>query len=161
MNKQMIKDERVISAKRKIQSDGFSIVWFLLLISVLVQQYVFKAPFSQYVVEMVIWLTMSVYILILNIAKGNDIYLTNNKKSSLLIIIQSVFTGAAVAIIITIQNYFKYSEKVHDTIIKNTIAVAAVSFISATLGVFVILKILSYFNSKKQQRINSKLDDDD
>ena len=161
MNKQMIKDERVISAKRKIQSDGFSIVWFLLLISVLVQQYVFKAPFSQYVVEMVIWLTMSVYILILNIAKGNDIYLTNNKKSSLLIIIQSVFTGAAVAIIITIQNYFKYSEKVHDTIIKNTIAVAAVSFISATLGVFVILKILSYFNSKKQQRINSKLDDDE
>ena len=77
----MNKDERVISAKRKIQSDGFSIVWFLLLISVLVQQYVFKAPFSQYVVEMVIWLTMSVYILILNIAKGNDIYLTNNKKA--------------------------------------------------------------------------------
>ena len=106
-------------------------------------------------------MTTTVYILILNIAKGNDIYLTNNKKSSLLIIIQSVFTGAAVAIIITIQNYFKYSEKVHDTIIKNTIAVAAVSFISATLGVFVILKILSYFNSKKQQRINSKLDDDE
>lgn len=159
MNKNMIKDERVISAKRKIQSDGFGIVWFLLLISVLVQQFVFKSPVSQYVVEMVIWLAMSVYILILNIAKGNDIYPATNKKSNSLIIIQSVFTGLVITIINTIQNYFQYGEKVQDTIIKNTVTVAVVSFISATLGVFVLLKMLSYLNSKKQQKINSELDD--
>ena len=161
MNKKMIIDERVISAKRKIQSDGFGFVWFLLLISVLVQQFVFKAPVSQYIVEMVIWLAMSVYILIFNIAKGNEIYPANNKRSNSLIIIQSVFTGLVIAIINTIQNYFQYGGTVQDTIVKNTISVAIISFISATVASFILLRVLSYLNSKKQQKINSELDDEE
>lgn len=159
MNNKMIKDERVTSVKRKIQSDGFGIVYLLLLISVLVQQLVFKAPISQYAVEMVIFFAMSVYIIIFNFIKGNDLYPSNNKRNNFRIIIQSVFTGLTIAIINTIQNYFQYGEAVQDTIVKHTISVAAVSFISATVGVFVLLKLLSYLNSKKQQKINNELDD--
>ena len=161
MNNKMIKDERVTSVKRKIQSDGFGIVYILLLISVLVQQFVFKAPISQYVVEMVLFFAMSVYIIIFNIVKGNDLYPSNNKKSNTLIIIQSVFTGLTIALINTVQNYFQYGEVVQDTLVKHTVLVAIISFISTTVAVFVLLKVLSYLNNKKQQKINSELDDDE
>ncbi len=160
MNNKMIKDERVTLLKRKIQSDGFGIVWLILLISVLVQQYL-QAPVSQYVVEMVIWLAMSVYILIFNFLKGNDLYPSNNKKSNTLIIIQSLLVGLTIAIINTVQNYFQYSGVVEDTIVKHTVMVAVISFVSATVGTFAVLKVLSYFNRKKQEKINKDLDEEE
>ncbi len=160
MIKNEMKDERIILSKRKIQSDGFMIVWFVLLISALVQQHL-DVPVSQYAVEMVVFLSMSVYLLIFNVIKGNDIYPANNKKSNSLIIFQSVFTGLTITIINTVQNYYQYGEVVQDTIVKHIISVAAVSFISATIGVFVVLKMLAYLNEKKQQRINRDLDNEE
>ncbi len=158
--KNEIRDERIILSKRKIQSDGFMIVWLILLISVLVQQYL-ESPVSHYIVEMVIFISMSIYLLIFNMIKGNEVYPSNNKKSNTLIIIQSIFTGLVITIINTTQNYFRYGDVVEDTIVMHIISVAVVSFISATIGVFVVLKLLFYLSDKKQQKINSNLDIDE
>ncbi len=155
-----MKDERIILSKRKIQSDGFMIVWFVLLVSTLIQQSL-GASVSQYIVETVIWLSMSIYMLVLNFAKGNDVYPTNHNKSNSLILIQSLFTGLVIAIINTTQNYLKYSEAAQDAIVMHVVSVAVISFISATIAVFVVLKALAYFNSKNQQKINDKLDDEE
>ncbi len=155
-----MKDERIILSKRKIQSDGFMIVWFILLISTLVQQYL-DAPVSQYVVEMLVWLSMSVYLLIFNMIKGNDIYPASDKKSSSVIAIQSIFTGLVISIINTIQNYFSYDVTAKENIVMHIISVAVVSFVSATIMSFIVLKTLAYLNDKKQQKINSGLDIED
>ncbi len=161
MNNKMVKDERVVSAKRKIQSDGFALVWLLLWVSVLVQQFVFNAPLSQYLVELVIVLAMSFYILVANVLKGNDLNLSNSKRSKVLMIVQSLIAGATVAVINTVQNYYQYGDVVQDTIVQNTIAVAAVTFISATVGTFLVLKVVAWINTKRQDRINDRLNIDE
>ena len=158
--KKGLSDERVILSKRKIQSDGFMLVYFILLISILIQQFL-EAPVSQYIVEMVVWIAMSVYLLICNLVKGNDIYPSKNGKSNSFIILQSVFTGIIIAIITTIQNYFSYGEIVKDTIVFNAIAVGAVSFISASIMTFLVLKLFAYLNDKKQEKINADLNDEE
>ncbi len=160
MNSKRIKDERVTLAKRKIQSDGFWLVWIILLASTLVQQWL-KAPVSQYVVEVIIWLSMSVYVLIFNIAKGHDEYPSSGKNSNRLIIVQSFFTGLVVATINTVQNYFEYGERIQESIILNTVSVAAVSFISASFVAFAVLKLLAYLNAKRQKKINDMLDNNE
>lgn len=48
MKKQAIIDERVLLQKSKIGSDGFQILLIGLIASILIQQYIFDAPFSQY-----------------------------------------------------------------------------------------------------------------
>ncbi len=157
-NKMM--DERVILSRRKIQSDGFTITWFILLISVLIQQYL-KAPTSQYIVELVIFLSMSVYLLIFNFVKGNDMYPENSKKGNSIILTQSIFTGLIITIINTTQNYFNYGNIVKDTIAFHIVSVAAVSFITSTTMAFLTLKTLAYLNDKKQQKIIDDLDMDE
>ncbi len=159
MKNEMI-DERIIFSKRKIQSDGFMIVWLILLVSTLVQQYL-GAPITQYIVEIVVFLFMSVYLLFFNLVKGNEFYPTGNKKSNALIITQSIFTGLVIAVINTVQNYFNYSDKVQDSVVIHVSAVAVVSFISGTVVTFVVLKILAYLNEKRQQKINTCLDNDE
>lgn len=47
MKNKIQKDERVLVQKRKIGSDAFNMLFFGLLISVLVQQYLFNSPFTQ------------------------------------------------------------------------------------------------------------------
>lgn len=45
-------DERVISQRRKIQSDGFQFLIYALFLSVLIQQIFLQAPPSQYMAEL-------------------------------------------------------------------------------------------------------------
>ncbi len=152
-----ISDERVIFSKRKIQSDGFIIVWFVLLVSTLVQQHL-GAPISQYIVEVVVFISMSIYLLVFNFVKGNEMYPAINKKSNILVLIQSVFTGLVISVINTIQNYMEYGDIVQDSISTHVISVAVISFISGTIGTFIVLKILAYLNNQKQKKIISGLD---
>lgn len=106
----MQNDERVLAQKRKIQSDGFAILFFGLLLSVLVQQYIFNAPVSQYIVELILFIIMSIYLIVRNIMVGNDIFSTNTSSdtsSKKIIIINSFVCGLTITIINTTLNYIK------------------------------------------------------
>lgn len=159
MKKHIQQDERVVAEKRKIGSDAFNIVWLGLLISVLVQQYLFDAPFSQYAVEMVLYIAASIYVVIRNLLGGNDLFFSK-KRGQLIVIINSLVCGITVTIINTILNYVKYSEATPLPIGINTVVVAGITFASATLIAFIPLELMYLANKKKQAKIEKLLDDD-
>lgn len=53
MKKNILNDERVINEKRKITNEAFSLIMLILISSILVQQFVFKAHFSEYATEFI------------------------------------------------------------------------------------------------------------
>lgn len=74
MKREKIQDERIIFQKQKIGSDAFGIVFFGLLISVLLQQFVFEATFSQYAAEFILFVVAAIYIIVRNIMVGIDLF---------------------------------------------------------------------------------------
>ena len=160
MRKNIMQDERIIISKRKIQSDGFQIVWLVLLVSVLVQQYLFNAPFTQYAVEFFIFIAMSIYVLIANIVTGNDLF-TSKRRGHITIMINSLVAGAIVAMINTAINYMNYNDKIQHPVVLHIALVAGIIFISTTLLAFVVLEIFYSINNKKQQSIDKKLNAED
>lgn len=160
MKNQIQKDERVLAQKRKIGSDAFNILWIALIISVLVQQYFFNAPFVQYAVEIVLFIAVSIYIIIRNLIYGNDLF-ASKKGGQAIVIINSLFCGCTVTIINTILNYMQYSETVKLPIAINTVLVGGITFISATATAFVGLELMYLANNKKQKNIESHLNDNE
>lgn len=160
MKKHIQQDERILAQKRKIGSDAFNIVWIGLLISVLVQQYLFDAPFIQYAVEIILFIAASIYIVARNLLGGNDIF-ASKKGSHMLVIINSLVCGITVTIINTILNYVKYSHATPLPIDLNTVLVAGITFVCATITAFVPLELLYLANKKKQEKIETLLNADD
>lgn len=160
MKNQIQKDERVLAQKRKIGSDAFNILWIALIISVLVQQYFFNAPFVQYAVEIVLFIAVSIYIIIRNLIHGNDLF-ASKKGGQAIVIINSLVCGCTVTIINTILNYMQYSETVKLPIGINTVLVGGITFISATATAFVGLELMYLANNKKQKNIESHLNDNE
>lgn len=160
MKNKIQKDERVLAQKRKIGSDAFNILWIGLIISVLVQQYLFNAPFLQYAVEIVLFIMASIYIIIRNLIDGNDLF-SSKKGGQSIVIINSLVCGFTVAIINTILNYMQYSETFKLPITINTVLVAGITFISATATAFVALELIYLMNKKKQKNIESYLNDNE
>lgn len=160
MKNQTLKDERVINGKRKIQSHGFQIVWLVLLITVLIQQYLYKAPFTQYAVEFLIVIGMSIYVVIANIIIGNDIF-NSKKRGQVIIVINSLVTGITVSVISTIINYINYSDKIQHSTPIHLALVSGITFLSTTALAFIVLEIFYFINNKKQEAIDKKLNEDD
>lgn len=160
MKKHIQQDERILAQKRKIGSDAFNIVWIGLLISVLVQQYIFDAPFAQYAVELILFIAASIYVVVLNLLGGNDLF-ASKKGNHMLVIINSLVCGITVAIINTILNYVKYSAATPLPIGLNTVLVAGITFVCATITAFIPLELLYLANKKKQARIENLLNADD
>lgn len=159
MRREKIQDERILIQKRKIGSDAFQILFYGLLLSVLIQQYMFNAPFSQYAVEVILFLAISVYIIVRNIMVGNDLF-ESSKYSQKLVVLNSLVTGLVVAIINTTLNYMKLGEWFKRDII-NTLLVAAVTFLSSSIITFIAFETLYIVNKKKQEKIESMLNDED
>lgn len=159
MKKNKVQDERIINAKRKIQSDGFQIVWLVLIISVLIQQYLYKAEFIQYAVEFFILIAMSVYLICANLGVGNDLF--DSSRSKYTLIINSLVTGIIVTIINTTVNVMNYGDKVKGPLIGHIALVAGITFISITALSYVVLKGVYFINKKKQQALDKKLKDED
>ena len=159
MKKKKIKDERVLSQKRKIGNDAFQIISLGLFLSVLVQQYIFDAPFSQYAVEMILLITVSLYVIVRNIMVGNDIF-DSNKVNQRVVIINSIICGIIITIVNTILNYIKFRE-IFTTDIVNSVVVSLVTFVCASFVSFVVLQILYVINKRKQIQIEIQLEDDD
>ena len=159
MKKKKIQDERVLSQKRKIGNDAFQIISLGLFLSVLVQQYIFDAPFSQYAVEMILLITVSLYVIVRNIMVGNDIF-DSNKVNQRVVIINSIICGIIITIVNTILNYIKFRE-IFTTDIVNSVVVSLVTFVCASFVSFVVLQILYVINKRKQIQIEIQLEDDD
>lgn len=159
MKKKKIQDERVLSQKRKIGNDAFQIISLGLFLSVLVQQYIFDAPFSQYAVEMILLITVSLYVIVRNIMVGNNIF-DSNKVNQRVVIINSIICGIIITIVNTILNYIKFRD-IFITDIVNSVVVSLVTFVCASFVSFVVLQILYVINKRKQIQIEIQLEDDD
>lgn len=67
-------DERVINERRKIQSDGYQLLVYALLISIVIQQFFMQGPPSQYMAEFLCLIGAGIYNLVRNIKIGNNLY---------------------------------------------------------------------------------------
>jgi TctA family transporter len=159
MKNQTIIDERVLLQKRKIGSDGFQILLIGLLASILIQQYIFDAPFSQYAVEYAFFICSSFYVLLRNLMVGNNIF-SSNKSSKNLVVVNSIVCGLTITVINTVLNYIKLGD-LFITDIGNTIMLSGITFVCATVGAFIIFEMLYLINKKKQEKIESMLNDDE
>lgn len=159
MRNQKNHDERVLAQKRKIQSDAFVILFFGLLLSVLIQQYIFNAPVSQYIVEIIFFISSSIYLLIRNILDGNDIF-TSSKSAQAIIIINSLVSGLTITVISTTLNYVKLGD-LFKTDLANTLIISLVTFLSSTIIAYIAFKLLYIANLKRKQQIEAKFKDED
>lgn len=155
-----ITDEREINERRKIGSDAFAILMFILLVSTLVKQFVFKTPPVSYAVEIGSFVLMSFYVVFRNIASGHSIY-GNEKKAKYIPLLNSLVTALTVTVVIGVQNYLQYGSRYQGGDMKYFLGILAVTFISAFLGTFVVMTLFASMNKAKQDKINSRLDEEE
>lgn len=148
MKNNKIHDERILLARRKIQSDAYGWVVWVLMISIIVQQFFMKAPFAQYAVEFFVLIGCGLYISIRHFKEGIDIWSPkgDGKKKLLL---NTIISGIISVII------FAWLSGEHDI---KTLTSYLVSFV---LFFFVFRSAIIFINKKKQQTIENKLDEDE
>lgn len=152
MKKQKITDERVLAQKRKIGSEAFQILCLGLLASILIQQYIFEAPLSQYAVEFVLLFLGSLYVLIRNFIEGNDIVNSGQKQ----IVIGSLVCGVVVAVLSAVLN-----EHLFKLGILSALLAIFITFLCATASSFAVLKLFYLATKKRQKNIETQLNDDE
>lgn len=155
MKKQKVTDERILAQKRKIGSDAFQILFLVLLASILIQQYIFKASFSQYAVEFVLFVSSSLYVLIRNFMAGNDIF-DSAKSSQKLIVINSLVCGVVVAVVSALLN-----EHLFKSGIASALLAIFITFLCATVASFAVLKLFYLANKNRQKNIETHMNDDE
>jgi hypothetical protein len=160
MKRQNMQDERVSAQQRKINSEAYSILMIVLLASILVQQFLLDAPFEQYAAEFICFFGVSIYMIVRYMTLGLNIY-GEGKRAKSIPLVNSIVTGITVTVINGVLNYTRYAEHYKEDSIGFFIATLAVSFISATVSVFILLSCLSYLNKKKQAKIQKQLDEDE
>lgn len=154
-----IQDERIIFQKRKIGSDAFGIIFYGLLISILIQQYMFDAPFPQYAAEFILFMVAAIYVVCRNIIVGNNLF-NNSFKGQKIVVINSVVCGLTIAVITTTFNTMNYGfEKMGGATL---IAITAfITFFCGALTSFIGFEILYILNKKRQKQIDDKYNDSD
>ncbi|WP_297638419.1 DUF6773 family protein [uncultured Clostridium sp.] len=147
-------DERVINEKRKITNEAFSLVMVFLIGSILVQQYVFNAPFKEYIVEFICFFGALIYIMIKNTLVGNKLISENiNKKKT--IIVNSITTGGVISII-TIYRMID-TTGITSEIIPTVITTFLVGALSSVIAFYAITKL----NEHKVKKIEESYDEED
>ena len=155
MKKNLIHDERAVAQKRKIGSEACNLLLGGLIISLLIKEYVFNVPFSQYVTELLCLFGALIYIVIRNIIAGNDLCETkNNGKKS--VVLMSLFGGLVTCVTSGIANYARYGEKYTDGIF--FLITLAILFVSGTVVTFLICLPIYKLNQKRQKKIAEELD---
>ncbi len=148
MKNNKIQDERILLERRKIQSRGYTWLVTILLASIIVQQFIMKAPFAQYAVEFYVLIGCGIYNIISNYKKGIDIWnpTSDGKKK---ILLNTLVSGIASVILFAVLsgNYQ----------INNLI-----SYFVTFVAFFYILRLIMIgINNKKQQAIIKELNDGD
>ena len=160
MKRQNMQDERVAVQRRKINSEAHGILMIMLIISMLVQQFLLNAPFEQYAAEFICFFGMSIYMIVRYMMLGLNIY-GEGKRAKGITLLNSIVAGIVVTVINGISNYTQYAEHYKENEIGYFVAVLAITFVSATILVFVALSFLNFLNKKKQAQIQKQLDKDE
>ncbi|WP_417201894.1 DUF6773 family protein [Acetoanaerobium sticklandii] len=148
MKNNKIQDERILMVRRKIQSDAYGCLVWVLIISIIVQQFFMKSPFAQYAVEFFALIGCGLYISIRHFKEGIDIFSPkgDGKKKLLL---TSIRTGVVSLIIFALLSG-KYDIK---TLI--------LYFVNFVIFFFVLNSGIIFINKKKQQTIENKLNEEE
>ena len=148
MESNKIQDERILLERRRIQSRGYAYVVYILLISIIVQQFFMNAPFAQYAVEFFVLIGCGIYNVTSNYMKGIDIWNPrgDGKKQILLGTLISGFVSVILYAVLSgqyeINNlvfYFGYF----------------------VIFFFVVRLIMVGLNKKKQEAIDKQLNKDE
>ena len=157
MKKGRVQDERIISQRRKIGSAAFGIVFYGLLVSMLIQQFVFDAPFSQYAAEFILFFVAAAYIVVGNIRAGNDLFYGGHNGQKI-VIINSLVSGFAMAAIAVVLNTLKYGfGQMGGAALMATTAL--ITFFCGTLLAFLGFETIYIFNQRKQKQMDDKYND--
>lgn len=148
MQNKEITDERIIAQKRKIQSNAFSILVGLLLVSILFQQYILKAPVTQFAGEIFALIVVGIYVPVMNIKLGLDVGNPNTKNHKKLLI-NSLFLSASSTVIFSLAS----GEK--------TIGSAMLFFLTFILVYLLVNFLLNYFVEKRQKQIDQELNQEE
>ncbi len=97
--KKIIEDERIVAEKRRIESIAYRGVVYLLLASIVIQQFFLNAAFSQYAVEFLVLIICGIYTLISSYMKGIDI-INNAGKSRKMRVGSIVLTGIVAVLLL-------------------------------------------------------------
>jgi hypothetical protein len=136
-----IQDERIISLKRKIQSDAYQILIFCLLLSIIIQQFLMNAPFSQFAAEFCVLIGIGLYTTVCHLLTGIDIW-NSTKQSNLKILINSGTTG-----IISTGIYIILTGG------KNTLMIV-LFFCVVSVCYFIVHFLFSLLNTKRQKQMD-------
>ncbi|HHT49672.1 MAG TPA: hypothetical protein GXZ98_10335 [Firmicutes bacterium] len=158
MRKGKIQDERILNQRRQIGNDAFQILFWALLLSILIQLYLFGAAFAQYAVEFILLLGISGYVIIRNIIAGNDLF--ESEYSQKQVVVKSLVTGLLVAAVNTMLNYIKFRIPLKGNVL-NSLFILGITFLSVSVLVFAVLESIYLFNKKRQKQIESMLDKED
>ncbi|MEG0847338.1 MAG: DUF6773 family protein [Niameybacter sp.] len=154
MKKSIKQDERVVSEKRKIGSDACQLLMVYLIGSVLVQQYVFQAPFKAYAVEFVGFFGASLYIVIRALMRGHEV--VPKKNATKTAVINSLVTGVTIALVtvfLNSGNATTVSEK------GGALAMSiGISFVVATGASFVLYMGMNWWSRKRQKALEQECD---
>ena len=153
MKKNILNDERVINEKRKITNEAFSLIMLILISSILVQQFVFKAHFSEYATEFICFFWALIYILIRNISVGNKIINDDSKKKKIIIT-----NCLVIGIVITIINGFQVVKESNNTL---EIFITLIgTFLISTIAAAITMTVITKLNQHKINKIEIEFDDD-
>lgn len=147
-----IQDERVINEKSKIINQAFYLIMIFLISSILVQQYVFKAGFKEYLTEAICFFGGCIYIIIRNISVGNSLVPKNKSK---LVMVNSFTSGLVIALVSGYNSIGK-------NMATNEIIIAMISsFLVGIAGAFVTYFVIIKLNERKIKKLEAEFDDDD
>lgn len=148
MKNNKIQDERILLIRRKIQSEAYGWLVWILIISIIVQQFFIKAPFSQYVVEFFTLIVGGIYISVRHYKEGIDIWNPkgDGKKKLALNTVLSGIVSVIIFAFLTGKNDIKYLTSY---------------FVSFVLFFFILRSLIILITKKKQQNIQDKLNEDE
>lgn len=148
MENNKIQDERILLTRRKIQSDAYGWLIWILMISIIIQQFFMKAPFAQYAVEFFALIGGGLYISIRHYKEGIDIW--NPKGDGKKKLLLNTIISGIVSVIL-----FALLSGIHDI---KSLTSYLVIFV---LCFFVFRSAMLFINKKKQKTIENKLNQDE
>ena len=148
MSNNKIQDERILLERRIIQSTAYAWIVMILLISIVVQQFLMKAPFAQYAVELFLLIGCGLYNIISNLKRGIDIW-NPSGESKIKLLLNTVISGIASVILFAFLSG-EYGIK------------SLAGYFLTFVAIFFAFRLLMIkINNKKQKSIEERLDEDE
>lgn len=141
-------DERVLTQRRKIQNDGFQLLTYALLLSVLVQQFFLQAPPSQYMAEFLCLLGAGFYHLIRILNLGDDFF-CDDKGSGKRLFKNALISGVGSVILFAVLSGEKNTGDLLGYFLTFTVAFGGMTY------------LIYYISKKKRDKIEKELDIDE